>query len=492
MSQAQPQFLKEFSSGVITNLNPNLAPKNSVAFAMNLDFDEEIGSAVTRLGTGVIGAQLTPASTILGLHMDAVNSKLFAAINAVGGLTQVIYDVIAGTTSLTGDTASLKTRFLTYLGSTLRLNGTDAPKAYNGSSWITTGGDFDLANMPTGYKIAIEFLDRVYLLAHGTNIDKIEYSGVQTAGAVSWTVDNGTVNLEPEEGAGGITGAGKVPGYILFFKRRSMKRWNFVSANPESMVNIGTPSHESIINTAGICGFFSDSDPDAIGFYITDGTYPTPISHLRAKNIKKWIDAIPSSYYTNINGWGSETHMYWEIGDVTVDGVAYSNVVVRWSIKTGEWAIRSYPKEYTVWTKYILNGVASIVAGTTDGYVIQIDKAAQYDDYISATESVKAIPWEFLSQEQKWDFNQIKNIRERLIAIGLNFQQAEAYIIAGLKEGKKVVQTAAFAGNIGATQLKSTATGNTFQIGLRGETKGARTYIQEIEIPNIDVTENYT
>lgn len=493
MPKIDPQFIKEFSSGIITNVNPSLAPKNSVAFAMNLDFDEELGSAVGRLGSGIIGSLLVAGKTINGLHNDGVNGKLFAAINVSNDATQTIKDVVAGTDSLTGDTASLKTRFLTYLGSTLRLNGTDAPKAYNGTSWITTGGDFDLANMPTGYKVAIEFLDRVYLLVHGTNIDRIQYSGVATAGAVSWTVDAGTVNLEPEEGAGGLVGAGKVPGYILFFKRRSMKRWNYVSANPESMVGIGTPSHESIINTAGICGFFSDSDPDAIGFYITDGSYPTPISHLRAKNIKKWVDAIPSSYYQNIAGWGTETHMYWSIGDVTVDGVSYNNVMLRWSIKTGEWAIRKYPNEFRVFTKYVLNGVASIVGGTTAGNVIQIDKPGTYSDYVSTTVTARPIDWEILTQDENWDFNQIKTVSERFIVMGNNIEQAEGYVLSKSKKGTKLVAQGSWQNeNVGEIRLKNSVEGSAFQFGVRGENKSSRVVISEIEIPNIDVTQNYT
>lgn len=490
MADIPSQFYKDFSAGQMDSINPSVLPKNSVALGINFDFDHEIGSAVTRLGSGIIGSQLVSGKTINGLHYDGVNGKLFAAINVTNDSSQTIKDVVAGSDSLTGDTAGLKTRFLTYLGSTLRLNGTDSPKAYNGTSWVTTGGDFDLANMPTGYKVAIEFLDRVYLLVHDTasNKDRIVYSGVQTAGAVSWTADNGEVNLEPEEGAGGLIGAGKVPGYILFFKRRSLKRWNFVSADPESMVGIGTSSHESIVNTAGMCGFFSDSDPDAIGFYITDGGYPVPISHLRAKNIRKWIDAIPSSFYPNISGWGTETHMYWSIGDVTVDGFAYSNVVLRWSIKTGEWSVRQYPLEFRVFTKYILSNVPSVVAGTTTGEVIQIDKPATYDDYPSNA----PINYDLRTQEDKFGYNQIKTISDQIVIESRNMQSGEAYIICGNGKGKQEEVSSSIKTDIAQASLKKSVDGNYFQFGIRGTQKGSRLSIREIEIPNIKVKISYT
>lgn len=490
MSQKlEPQFYKDLSSGMVTNINSNIIPANSVALGMNVDFDEEIGSAVSRLGSAIIGAVLEATKTILGLHYDAVNNKLFATVNDSSDTNSDIYDVVAGTKSLQDDTQGLKTRFMTFLGSTLRVNGTDAPKAYNGS-WITSAGDFDLSNMPTGYSIAIEFLDRVYLMGSTSNPDKIVYSSTPSGSplTVSWTVDNGFVNLEPEEGAGGITGAGKVPGYLLIFKRRSMKRWNFVSASPESMVGIGTPSHESVVHAAGICGFFSDSDPDAIGFYITDGTYPVPISHLRSKQLKKWIDAIDPAFYTNISGRSTETHMLWSIGDVTVDGRSYTNVVLRWSIKTGEWAVRSYPKEFRVFSNYVLSNVSSVVAGTTTGEVVQIDKKSTYDDYPNN----KPIQWEVLFQWENWDFNQIKDISDRIIVIGENFQNAEAYILAGTKNGCKEVERGPLQHDISEVKIKTKVSGNYFGFGIRGSAKGARAVLQEVEVPNISVTDNYS
>jgi hypothetical protein len=565
MIQLDPQKIKEFSSGMITNLNESLYPKNSVALGLNLDFDDEIASAVTRLGSAIVGSVLVADKTVLGLHFDGFSSKLFASINDSSNTNSDIFDVVAGSIVGADDTASLKARFLTYLGETVRLNGTDVPRVYNtikfvstqtftaatddvitstahgladgdtiqvsnsggalptglaasttyyvrdrtadtfkvsltsgGSAVDITGtgsgtqtwsfkGNLDRLNMPTGYKVAIEFLDRVYMLVHATNIDTIVYSGVATSGAVSWTSGNGSVNLEPEDGAGGLVGAGKVPGYILFFKRRSMKRWNFITANPESMVGIGTCSHESIVNTAGICGFFSDSDPDAIGFYITDGTYPVPISHLTAKNIRKWIDAIPSSFRENISGWGSETHMYWSIGDVTVDNIAYTNVVLRWSIKTREWSVRSYPQEFRVFTKYVLSGVSSIVGGTTAGTVVQIDKPETFDDYPSNTE----IGWELLTQEEYYTDNRLKNISDKMVVVSRKIQKAEAYIVAGNSKGKKEVVSGPIKGDIAEIKLKETVSGNYFQYGIRGQQKGSRATIKEIELPKIEVTNNY-
>src|SRR3990167_697930 len=165
----------DFSGGMV-NLSSNLAPSNTVDLMLNLDGDIELGSAVSRLGTATRGAQLVAAMNILGLHqhIDTVtvgNNKLFATINASGGATSVIYDVIAGSTSATGLTANKKMRFLTFNGATLALNGADAERSYTSAGWITTAGAFDLASIPSSNTVSLceEFLDSVYRLEEHTS-----------------------------------------------------------------------------------------------------------------------------------------------------------------------------------------------------------------------------------------------------------------------------------------------------------------------------------
>lgn len=484
-----PQFYKDFSNGMITNVNENLMPQNAVKLLVNAVVDEEIGSVVSRLGTGRIGSQLVDNMTVLGLIYfnddNGSNHKLLAAINAAGGATSVVYDVVGGSTIITGLTASLKLRGVVYLGSVLLINGTDGARSYNGSSVITTGGAFDLANIPTGHKYCIEFLDRVYLAGNTTDPDTIQYSSVPVDGAISWTVGNGSVTLEQEDGGGGITGFGKVPGYLLIFKHRAMKRWNFQSAFPESLVNIGTPSQESVITAAGICGFFSASSVDAVGFYITNGGRPEPISHLVAKNIRKWVDAIPSSYYANVSGIGTETHFYWSIGDVTVDGVAYTNVVLRWSVKTGEWCVYTLPSELRVFSLYTSSNQNLIVAGDDDGNIIQLEKAGTFVDYESSP-----INWKIQTHQEKFQYNQKKTISERMI---INSRNAKGARVAMIADGKNdnPIRLGEITADVADVKIKAPVTANYIEFVVEGNQTGNRAVIKEIEVPNISVADNY-
>src|SRR3990167_5262252 len=145
MSEKLPTyFQKDFSAGMISSINESITPRNSVRLGLNVDFDVELGSAVTRPGTFIVGGQMVAGNSILGLHQHRGGSnKLFSVINDTDDLTSVIYDE-TGAVLVTGLTASKKMRFLTYGGETIMINGSNSPRSWNETTFVTTGGVFDL------------------------------------------------------------------------------------------------------------------------------------------------------------------------------------------------------------------------------------------------------------------------------------------------------------------------------------------------------------
>src|SRR5690242_18301408 len=90
MSEPLPPFFqKDFSAGMITNVNENVIPRNAVALGMNVDFDNELGSAVVRPGTDAVATNITYGEPILGLHdfQDSTgdDSQLLVATNDGAG-----------------------------------------------------------------------------------------------------------------------------------------------------------------------------------------------------------------------------------------------------------------------------------------------------------------------------------------------------------------------------------------------------------------------
>lgn len=490
----EPQLItySDFFAGQANNLNPNLVPKNSVDLALNMDFDEELGSAVSRLGSAQIGSQTVDNVSVLGLFQhvdqaDTTKNKLLATVNDGTSPTNAdIYDVAAHTVSLADDTKNLRTYFLNYNGDTLRLNGTDSPKAYNSSSWITTGGVFDLANMPTGYKFAAEFLDRVYLWGKTASPYTLQYSDVLTGGAISWLgAGAGSVEIEPDDNAGEPTGTGKVPGYLLLFKRRSMHRWNFTSAFPEELVKIGAYSQESIVEGGGLCAFYSDSNDDAKGFYITNGGRPQAISHDSQRPIKKWVDAISSS--ATVAGWATDRVFAWSVGDLTVDGITYTNVVLRYNRILNQWSVRSYPNEFKAFAHYVASGVHSTVGGDDDGNVWQIDKTGAYQD--GSTD----ITWKLRTQHDYMGTNKLKAVKGRLIVRGKNIDGYSASFILDEdfdRPGSSRLRTL-WRKLLGIFEVTSAIEATCIAVELSGRQSGARAYVREIDFGAVTASERY-
>lgn len=490
MAKLPPQFQKDFSGGMVTNINENLVPKNSVALAVNGVFDEEIGSFVTRLGS-TLENQLSAGKSCLGLHYfrdesATQNHRLIAFFNDATDTNADGYQADVGSTitGLTNVTKDVKYRMITFQNQCLILNSTTPRALRSDGVVITTGGVFDLSNFPvSAAKVAIEWLDRVYTFGGTANRDRLYYSGAADNGAISWTIGNGYVDIEPEDGGGGLTALGKVPGYLLIFKERSLKRWNFDSAFPETLIQIGTPSHESVINTGGICAFYSASSDDTRGFYITNGGDPVCISQDRAKGVKKWVDAIPASAEEDVAGFGTRRYLMWSIGDVTVDGVDYKNVVLRWNKSLDQWSVWSFPTRITRMSWWIDNGVDRVVAGDDDGNVFQINVPGKYTDYDGSP-----IRYEVRMHDEKFGYNQKKELSEKLIIESIGMEGADVELV---DEAGNIMMGGRVQGRVTELPLEGSMEANVLSCRIRGTVNGERGILKEVEYPNINVNQTY-
>lgn len=556
---AQPFKYQDFSGGQANNLNKNLRPTSTVELLMNCDCDEEIGSVSSRLGTAQIGSQLVDNEPILGLHQhvdhaNSSNNKLFAAINASGDATSVIYNAVAGSTVLTGLTASKKYRFLTYGGQTIFLNGADSPYTYNNNAWVksatftgatndtitsnghglldtdrislttdgtlpaglstgvvyyvisattntfsvslTRGGSavditdtgsgthtwhfegvFTMTDLPgTNPTLIREFLDRVYIAGDTAYPDRLYFSGIFDGENVNWLGDY--IDIEPEDGGGAISALGKVPGYLIIFKERSFKRFTPSSAFPETLVNIGTPYQECVVEGAGLIAFFSSSNQSSRGFYVSNGERPVPISHDNTRPIKKWVDAIPQASETKICGWAEDRHFCWSVGDLTVDGETYNNVVLRYNHVLNQWSVRYYPTEFRKFATYIVSGVNTVVGGDDDGNVIHVDKPTVYTDAPSTT----PIPWKMRTFHDDFGSNKLKALTDRAIVRGRGLEGSRTHAFVDRILDPISLQKSFFKRVLGLFGIDRSIEGTTISLQVSGETTGERAYVEEIEI----------
>ena len=460
---------RDVSAGNIQKVSSDIIIPNSVPFSMNLLFDKVLGEATSREGTNIVGSQLETSQACLGLfqHLDSTvaNNKLFAGFNAS------IYDVIAGTISIGSLTASSKQDFLTFLNTTLMLNGTES-RAYTASGgWVTTGSSLDASGVPSGGKFPIEFKDRVYCAV----TDRIYYTNAVTSGSVSWGASgSGSLQVEQEDGGGTLQAFNKVPGYLMIYKQRSLKRWNFDSSFPEDLVNIGTQSNKSVVRARGKNFFFYGPN----GFYESDGGYPKLIS----RPVQRIVEAIASSFYASVNGWSDNNNVYWSIGDITIDfdrgfTETYANVVLRYTIDTQQWAPLQYAHEFRAMNQYISGNDTLIVGGDTNGQVLQLNTGNSDYNGTAITYILQSPEFDFKNREYT------KTISEKIFVhsdrtIGAQLQARLDYgewkQVGNLKDIVTEVQIKAMTAHVFEFRAVDSISGE--QIKLRG-----------LDFPNVDV-----
>lgn len=470
---------RDLSGGVISSVSSDIAIQNSVPFTMNFSFDEEIGLVLSRRGTNIIGSQLSAGNTCRGLYnfRDSVGSNS-ALLSVFNGL---IYNTVSGATLSSGLTASSKMEFVTFLNNVLAVNGTEPARYWDGSGlFSTSGGYLDTGNVPSGSKYLLEFHDRLYVAGSSTYPDKLSYTTTPSSGTVSWTTSgSGNIQIEREDGGGTITALSKVPGYVLIFKERSLKRWNTQSTFPDDLVTIGTQSQKSVVTANGTSYFFYGPR----GFYATRGDYPTLIS----KPVQRIVDAITSSYYSNVSGGTDNRYIYWSIGDITVTFIngyteTHNNVVLRYTIDTQEWTVLKYVHEFRSFSQYVSGTDVLLSAGDMDGQVLQLNTGSS--DY-----NGNAI---FLTlNSHELDFGRrhiLKTIQHRIIVHTIN---GEGCSLQVRKDGEQWETVGNIHGNVTEIQI-SPFTAHVFEFRILGQTLNSRVIFRGLDFPvgSVDILES--
>lgn len=456
-----------------TSLSPSVSPSVSLSPSTSPSISPSVSVSPSASPSASPSTSLSPSISPSPSPGTTVGDKLFAVLS--DGTNNDIYDVITGLKSLEDDTKDLKTRFLTYLNSALRLNGTDEVKAWNGTQWLTTGGAFDLDNLPAGAKYAIEFKDRVFVAGMGEAPDRMDYSGIANSStrAISWTSGNGFIIMEQEDGGGGITGLAKVPGYVLAFKKRSLKRWDGSTTFPEDMINQGAPSQEAIAMAQGLCFWVNEN-----GAWVTEGGRPKKIS---TYTVDKIIASCSASDLENVASGTDEEHVFWSFASVTMAGETYTNVVLKYNILQNTWDIRQYPTLHRVYTDYVDSAHDQfLILGDNDGTVRKID-IGDDDDGTPIYFSLETHDWRF-------GFRMFQKAIARMGVITRNISNgALLWRDTNKPEDWKPLATV----NSEVTDVTKEIRGTCFNFKLHGYTTSGRATVESFEFPEgIKVLEN--
>ena len=333
MPKAPGFSLAYTQNGIVRSsaVDDSLVPENTCQMAMNLHFDR-IGAVSLRSGLTAVGGLIEASQTVLGManyrNNAGTNYKLLAKVNA----NVYAYDG-ANWSSVRGSLAvASKARFTNLVDYTFMVNGNanQTCATYNGSGSF---GTTNVADLPSGDCIE-NFRSRIWVANSAT--DKVYYSDVVTT---SNTITGGSsfLQISPQDGEK-ITGLQRHSRALLVFKQNHIYRiYSINSVDADPMISVGTYSQESIVEAKDGIYYHHPS-----GFYkYVDGGQQQEIS----KPIDDIVKAIPRSYYENVSGWCDEDHLYWSIGDITLDGISLTNVVCRYTISTQIWTVYNYAME---------------------------------------------------------------------------------------------------------------------------------------------------
>ena len=349
--------LSPIQNGVIraSSVDDILVPENTCEFAQNFNFDR-IGAVVSRNGLATLGGAIEDSKTVLGMtnyrNNAGSNYKLLAKLD-----TEVYsYNGSTWSSVRSGLTASSKARFTNFVDYTFMVNGNanQTCATYNGSGSF---GSTNVDSLPTGDFIE-NYRSRIWIASSAT--DKVYYSDVVST---SNTITGGTsfIQISPQDGES-ITALQRHSRALLVFKQNHIYRiYSINSADPDPMITVGTYSQESVVDAKDGIYYHHSS-----GFYkFVDGGQQLEIS----KPIDDIVKAIPRSYWENVSGWCDEDHIYWSIGDITLNGITYNNFVVVYTISTQIWSHYCYAVEIRSACKYD-NGTTQVIAvGDNTGYV---------------------------------------------------------------------------------------------------------------------------
>lgn len=361
------------TEGVIrtAQLNDTIAPENSVQIAINMNFDS-IGAIQTRPGIATYAPDLSGSVMSFGTcnrHGDPAK-YLFAQV----GTNISSYSTATGLwTSVRTLTLDNKARFSQFLNYTYMCNGNlsiggDAVKTSNGGTFGTNNVP---ATFPVGDYIQAGFEGRIWLLDKDEDIvyftDIVQFSPPSTFTITYNAATNFIKNLSPQDGET-FTGIFRVPRALLVFKQNHIYRiYGAFSVDPYPAYNVGTYSHESIVQAKDGLYFHHSS-----GFYkFAYDSQPVEIS----RRVIDFVKAIPRANYENVVGiYDGFDAVKWSVGPVTVEGVTYSNCMMRYTISTQVWTIYDYQGiDITAMISFDNSTTIEQIAGTSTGLVNKLD-----------------------------------------------------------------------------------------------------------------------
>ena len=391
---------------------------NSCSKAKNVDFDRKIGSVVPRKGCNEL------ASLSGTYHGSGVFKNKNGTVNVFLQSRNALIDVWNGTsitTSAFAIHATNKFRTATLGGRVFAVDGAKMFSSADGINW-------DLTNCIAGVAPSIITRNKQHMLCAGdtANPDRVYFSSVidpTLSPFIKWntsvyaSADGGWIDVNPDDNSN-ITALEETSDTLLVFKENSIYRVDAItkSVSPTNIYNIGAPSQEAVTRCRGMVYFYSGQE-----ILRTDGSYPEQISRLA---IQDYLDVIVDK--TAVNLYSDERTVYVSIGNVTLKGEGYKNVVLKFSVLDESWTLYEYPffvKNTELYKEELVGMSGDKLSKLQTGF----------------TDFGGDIPFNFETQNLFITGVELKTITDRIVFISRNATSTNAYcVLDGLGNNRKI------------------------------------------------------
>ena len=218
--------------------------------------------------------------------------------------------------------------------------------------------------MPQG-KFIKRYRDRLYVanLYDGGAISyRVGYSDIPSGTTLGWTAYEAGTGLFNVDYSEPITGLGSNWDKLFIFTEYSAYKYDQVTL--KKAWDVGCIEHRTIKNL-GPYMIWANRD----GVWQGSSGRPMNIAGRILDFVKASI-VLGNSMFAEVID--DEYHLY--LGDVTVNGIAYSNCSVIYNMATQSWRTAEYHDNFTIFAKYNNSGDDRLYMGATDGEVMEMTK----------------------------------------------------------------------------------------------------------------------
>lgn len=323
--------------------------QRSLALAYNCDLRQKMGAVVVRKGSRKIGSSNATTSIIplgVGIMDSLAHNRPFGVWNESGNAVLTYFTGAGWSTASGFPTTATEYNFVQLGG---RIFAVGASVMYESDSLATFTSQENRGCLQLPAKVVWEMGGRIFASQITGRSGYVQFSSLWNPAGydsvatknITWNTDitsGDALIINPDDGAGEVVGGIFTGNTYVIFKERAtyMYRKAQRGVEPDAYLQVGSANKDSYTACQGFGYFFSaptkkTSGTESGGIYKTNGGSLKDISWA----IQDIIDSVADPKKVRLES--DQYSVYAYLGDISIDDVTYSNVVMVYHTINDTW-----------------------------------------------------------------------------------------------------------------------------------------------------------